>query len=83
MFVLQVCEELGCENQVFPLSVRILDLFLASCNTARQHLQLLGAVCLHVASKVRQVHPIATETLIYYTDNSITAMDMLVSTAII
>lgn len=59
-----------------------MDLFLASCNTARQHLQLVGAVCLHVSSKVRQVHPIATETLIYYTDNSVTAMDILVSVKI-
>jgi cyclin D2 len=76
-WMMKVCEDVHCENQVFPLAVRLIDQFLARCNTSRQHLQLLGAVCLQVASKLRQAQPVSTETMVYYTDNSITADEMM------
>ncbi|XP_059480526.1 G1/S-specific cyclin-D2-like [Neocloeon triangulifer] len=75
-WMMEVCEELACDTLVFPLSVRLLDLFLAKIETPRCNLQLLGAVCLHVASKLRSTQLIATETMVYYTDNSIQAADM-------
>jgi hypothetical protein len=77
--VFQVCEELACDIHVFPLSVRLLDLFLAKIKTPRCNLQLLGATCLHVASKLRNTQLISTETMVYYTDNSIVAAEMNVS----
>jgi hypothetical protein len=78
-FSFQVCEELACDIHVFPLSVRLLDLFLSKIRTPRCNLQLVGATCLHIASKLRSTQLIATETMVYYTDNSIKAADMNVS----
>lgn len=75
----QVCEEQNCEDQVFPLSVNFLDRFLCACDISKTHLQLTGAVCLLLASKVRQCTALTIELLCYYTENSVTPEEMRVS----
>ncbi|XP_065344682.1 G1/S-specific cyclin-D2-like [Cloeon dipterum] len=75
-WMMEVCEELSCDQNVYPLAVRLLDLFLSKIPTQRCNLQLLGATCLHVASKLRSTQLISTETMVYYTDNSIKAAEM-------
>lgn len=78
-WMLEVCDEQRCEEEVFPLSMNYLDRFLSVCDTPRTRLQLLGAACMFVASKLKETNPISAEKLVIYTDNSITLsmlMDM-------
>lgn len=71
-WMLEVCDEQRCEEEVFPLSMNYLDRFLSVCDTPRTRLQLLGAACMFIASKLKETNPISGEKLVIYTDNSIT-----------
>lgn len=57
-----------------------LDRFLSICPIKKSQLQLLGTACLLVASKLREPRPVSAETLVFYTDNSITLQDLWVNT---
>ncbi|XP_014212942.1 G1/S-specific cyclin-D3 [Copidosoma floridanum] len=75
-WMLEVCEEQKCQEEVFPLSMNYLDRFLSICPIRKSQLQLLGTVCLLLASKLREARPISAEQLVLYTDNSITLDDL-------
>ncbi|RWS30942.1 G1/S-specific cyclin-D3-like protein [Leptotrombidium deliense] len=77
--VYPVCEELKCDEIVFPLAINYVDRFLSSTNIRKSQLQLLGAVCLLIASKLRQCEAIHSEDLVYYSDHSLTAKEIIVS----
>lgn len=70
-WMLEVCEEQQCEEQVFPLAVSYMDRFLAQRAISRQQLQLLAATAMLLASKFRQCHPLSVDLLCAYTDNSV------------
>ncbi|KAJ2950530.1 hypothetical protein O0L34_g8773 [Tuta absoluta] len=70
-WMLEVCEEQQCEEQVFPLAVSYMDRFLASRAISRQQLQLLAVTAMLLASKFRQCHPLSVDLLCAYTDNSV------------
>ncbi|XP_052124628.1 G1/S-specific cyclin-D2-like [Frankliniella occidentalis] len=70
-WMLEVCEEQQCEDQVFPLAVNFLDRFLCACSISRRQLQLAAAVCLLLASKIRQCHALSVDLLCFYSDHSI------------
>ncbi|XP_051976663.1 G1/S-specific cyclin-D2-like [Xyrauchen texanus] len=76
-WMLEVCEEEKCEEDVFPLAMNYLDRFLAVVPTRKCYLQLLGAVCLFLASKLRACQPLSARKLCMYTDNSITSQQLL------
>lgn len=76
---LQVCEEEKCQEEVFPLSMNIMDRFLSVVRIRKSQLQLLGAVCLFLASKIRQTRPLSAQKLVSYTDYSITCEELVVS----
>ncbi|XP_026491511.2 G1/S-specific cyclin-D2-like [Vanessa tameamea] len=70
-WMLEVCEEQQCEEQVFPLAVSYMDRLLAQRAISRQQLQLLAVTALLLASKFRQCHPLSVDLLCAYTDNSV------------
>lgn len=74
-----MCDEQRCEEQVFPLAVNYMDRFLCMCPISRQQFQLLGAVCLLLATKIRQCYALTTDLLCAYTDYSVSPDEIRVS----
>ena len=74
-----MCEEQHCEEEVFPLSMNYLDRFLSISLLRKTRLQLLGATCMFLASKLRETSPLSAEKLVIYTDNSITLEELMVN----
>jgi len=75
-WMLEVCEEFGCEDQIFPLSINYMDRFLSVRRISRTQLQLLAAVCLLLASKIRQCRALSLQQLVYLTDYSVTEQQL-------
>ena len=80
LFSLQVCEEQQCQSDVFPLAMNLLDRFLSVTSVKKDHLQLLGAVCLFISSKLKETRSLTAEFLVQCADNSITTGHIIVST---
>ncbi|CAG0884049.1 unnamed protein product [Cyprideis torosa] len=78
-WMLEVCEEQHCEDQVFSLALNFVDRFLCTTKISRQQFQLLGAVSLLTASKLRQCRSLNSQLMIYYTDYSITLEELKIS----
>ncbi|XP_077313198.1 G1/S-specific cyclin-D1-like [Lithobates pipiens] len=75
-WMLEVCEDQRCGEQVFPLAVNCLDRFLSLVPVEKRQLQLLGATCLLLASKLKECQVITTEILCMYSDYSFTVTEL-------
>ncbi|KAF9809979.1 hypothetical protein SFRURICE_000289 [Spodoptera frugiperda] len=80
-WMLEVCEDQGCQEEVFPLAISYLDRFLSVCAVSKSQVQLLGTACLLLASKLREPgsRALPAELLVFYTANSITLADLCVA----
>ncbi|NP_001158492.1 cyclin D isoform X1 [Saccoglossus kowalevskii] len=76
-WMLEVCEEQQCEEEVFTLSMNYVDRFLSVTQMKKKYLQLLGAACMFLASKLKETLPLTAEKLCIYTDHSITCDELL------
>ena len=77
-WMLEVSEEQQCQPDVFHLAVNYMDRFLSKMHIKKSQFQLLGAVCLFLASKFKEVTPLPAENLVIYTDNSVSVKDITV-----
>ncbi|XP_073998479.1 G1/S-specific cyclin-D3-like [Rhodnius prolixus] len=75
-WMLEVCEEERCQDEVFPLAMNIMDRYLSLVNVKKTHLQMLGTVCLLLATKLRQPNPLMSMLLSSYTDYSAPVEDI-------
>lgn len=75
-WMLEVCEDQKCQEEVFPLAMNYVDRFLSVCCIVKDQLQILASACLLLSSKLRETRPLSAEVLVFYTDNSITADDL-------
>lgn len=77
-WMLEVCENHNCQEEVFPLAMSYLDRFLSVCAVGKNQLQLLGTACLLISSKMREPNSrgLPASLLVFYTANSITLSDL-------
>lgn len=77
----QVSEEQRCQPDVYWLAVNYMDRFLGVSPVSKCQLQLLGSVCLFLASKLKESVPLTADKLVLYTDRSITYDQLWVNKA--
>ncbi|TRY85996.1 hypothetical protein DNTS_029344 [Danionella cerebrum] len=76
-WMLQVCEEQMCEQEVFPLAVHYMDSYISHNAVHSGALQLLGCGCMFLASKLRDSIPLSATKLCVYTDHAVTIPEIL------
>lgn len=76
-WMLDVFTEQQRDENVFCLSVSLLDKFLSTVKTKKSQLQLVAAVCMFIASKVKEPQPLEADDLVAYTDHSIKRLELL------
>ncbi|XP_032289166.1 G1/S-specific cyclin-D3 isoform X3 [Drosophila virilis] len=78
-WMMEVCAEEKCQDEVVLLAINYMDRFLSTKSVRKTHLQILAAACLLVASKIREptCRALSAELLVFYTDNSVYKDDLI------
>ncbi len=82
-WMLDVTEEEQCHREVFCLAVHYLDRVLQHLPVSKGQFQLLGCVCIFLASKFKESKPIQADKLVVFTDFSISLQEIMVIDALI
>ena len=77
-WMLDVCEEQQCHPEVFHLAMNYVDRVLSRVAIGKHQFQLIGCVCMFLASKFKETCPLPSENLVIYTDNSVSVKDITV-----
>jgi len=75
-WMLDVCEEQQCHPEVFHLAMNYVDRVLSRVAIGKHQFQLIGCVCMFLASKFKETCPLPSENLVIYTDNSVSVKDI-------
>ena len=78
-WMLEVTEEEKCSPEVFSLAVNYMDRVLSKVNISKHQFQLLGSVCIFLASKFKESSPLCAEKLVICSDFSFTTEEIMVS----
>lgn len=78
-WVMDLCEEQNCQEEVSLLCLSYMDRFLSMVSIRKTQLQILATACLLLASKLREPNykALPVELLVFYTDHSITKKDLI------
>ncbi|ALC49706.1 CycD [Drosophila busckii] len=78
-WMMEVCAEQKCQEGVILLALNYFDRFLSTKSLRKTNLQILGAACLLLASKLREPNcrALSVDLLVFYTDNSIYKEDLI------
>ncbi|EME30853.1 Cyclin-A2 [Galdieria sulphuraria] len=76
-WLVEVAEEYKLSNETLHLACNYIDRFLSRCSVSKKNLQLLGVVCLLVASKYEEKYPPHVDEFVYITDNTYTKEEVL------
>lgn len=78
-WIIDLCEEQNCQEEVSLLALNYMDRFLSAVPIRKTHLQILATACLLLASKLREPNykALPVELLVFYTDHSITKKDLI------
>jgi cyclin A len=73
----EVTEEFKLKAETFCLAVNFVDRYLSAITVKRNRLQLLGVVCLLIASKIHEIVPPSVDEFSYITDNTYTREEVI------
>lgn len=76
-WMLEVTEEEKCSPEVFSLAVNYMDRVLSQVNISKHQFQLLGSVCIFLASKFKESSPLCAEKLVICSDFSFTTEEIM------
>merc|ERR1711953_392878 len=76
-WMLEVTEEAKCSPEVFSLAVNYMDRVLSKVNISKHQFQLLGSVCIFLASKFKESSPLCAEKLVICSDFSFTTEEIM------
>ncbi|XP_059617856.1 G1/S-specific cyclin-D2 [Phlebotomus argentipes] len=78
-WMLELCEQRKCQEEVFILALNYMDRHLRRKVVPKTSLQLLASACLLLASKLREpsCKSLSADVLVYFTDDSITKYELI------
>lgn len=71
-WLVEVAEEYKLASETLYLSTNFIDRYLSRKKVVRGNLQLLGIVCMLIASKFEEVYAPAIDEFVYISDNTYT-----------
>lgn len=76
-WMLEVTQEEKCNLEVFSLAVNYMDRVLSQISIGKAQFQLLGSVCIFLASKFKESSPLCAEKLVICSDFSFTTEEIM------